>query len=106
MSRAAIAPRDRLIFALDVPGPDAARRLVDQMGDAVSFYKLGLEMMMSGGYFELIDWMTARGKKVFADLKFFDVPATVGAAVRQLARHGHVHRRAGLGRKRLRARFQ
>ncbi|HET8691363.1 MAG TPA: orotidine-5'-phosphate decarboxylase [Steroidobacteraceae bacterium] len=88
MSRAAIAPRDRLIFALDVPGPDAARRLVDQMGDAVSFYKLGLELFMSGGAFELLDWMVGRGKKVFLDLKLFDVPATVAGAVRNLRNRG------------------
>ena len=54
----------------------------------MQFYKLGLEMMMSGGYFELLDWLVKQDKKVFADLKFFDVPATVGAAVRQLARRG------------------
>jgi orotidine-5'-phosphate decarboxylase len=88
VSRAAIAPRDRLIFALDVPGPDAARRLVDQMGDAVSFYKLGLELFMSGGAFELLDWMVGRGKKVFLDLKLFDVPATVAGAVRNLRNRG------------------
>jgi hypothetical protein len=83
-----IDPRDRLIFAMDVAEPAAARELAESLGDAVQFYKLGLEMMMSGGYFELLDWMASRGKKVFADLKFFDVPATVGAAVRQLARRG------------------
>ena len=55
-----------------------------QLGDSVIFYKLGLELFMSGGYFELLDWMVAHGKKVFVDLKFFDVPATVAAAVRQL----------------------
>jgi len=44
--------------------------------------------MMSGGYFDLIDWLLARGKKVFADLKFFDIPATVGSAVRQLNDRG------------------
>ena len=43
---------------------------------------------MSGGYFELLDWMVARGKKVFVDLKFFDVPATVAAAVKQLRNRG------------------
>jgi len=43
---------------------------------------------MSGGYFELLDWMVGRGKKVFVDLKFFDVPATVAAAVRQLRNRG------------------
>lgn len=84
----AIAMRDRLIFAMDVPDTAQARQLVATLGDAVQFYKLGLELMMSGGYFELIEWMIARNKKVFADLKFFDVPATVAAAVRQLARHG------------------
>lgn len=83
-----IPARDRLIFALDVPDCDRARRLAEDLGEAVSFYKLGLELMMSGGYFELLDWMLARDKKVFADLKFFDIPATVGSAVRQLKDRG------------------
>ena len=73
---------------MDVAEPAQARQLAETLGDSVQFYKLGLELMMSGGYFELLDWMVARGKKVFADLKFFDVPATVGAAVRQLAGRG------------------
>ena len=85
---AAIPAADRLIFAMDVPDPVPARALVERLGDSVRFYKLGLELMMSGGYFELIDWLLARDKQVFADLKFFDVPATVGAAVRQLAHRG------------------
>lgn len=76
--------RERLIFALDLPGADEARKLVDELGDSVIFYKLGLELFMAGGYFELVDWMIARGKKVFVDLKFFDVPETVRSAVRQL----------------------
>jgi orotidine-5'-phosphate decarboxylase len=84
----AIPPRERLIFALDVPNADAARRLVDQLGDSVAFYKLGLELMMAGGYFELVDWMVGRGKKIFADLKFFDIPATVAGAVRRLNGRG------------------
>jgi orotidine-5'-phosphate decarboxylase len=79
-----IADTDRLIFALDVPDADAARALVDQLGDAVSFYKVGLELAMAPGYFELVDWLKARGKKVFVDVKLFDVPATVAAAVRRL----------------------
>jgi orotidine-5'-phosphate decarboxylase len=78
---------ERLIVALDVPAADDARRLVECIGDAVSFYKVGLELCMSGGAFELIGWLGARGKKVFADFKFFDVPETVAAAVRALARH-------------------
>jgi orotidine-5'-phosphate decarboxylase len=83
-----IAPHERLIFAMDVADPDAARRLADRLGDSVGFYKLGLELFMSGGYFELLDWMVGRGKQVFVDLKFFDVPATVGAAVKQLRNRG------------------
>lgn len=79
---------DRLIFALDVPEAGQARELVEQLGDSVSFYKLGLELMMTGDYFELIDWLLARDKKVFADLKFFDVPATVGRSVARLASRG------------------
>ena len=78
--------RDRLIFALDVPDATAARRLAEQLGDAVTFYKLGLELMAAGGYFELVDWLLARNKRIFADLKFYDVPATVGRAVSLLAK--------------------
>ena len=83
-----IPARERLIFALDVADTDSARRLVGQLGDSVQFYKLGLELCMSGGYFELLDWIVGNGKKVFVDLKFFDVPATVGAAVKQLRNRG------------------
>lgn len=90
MSAAAgpVDPRDRLIFALDVPDAREARRLVEQLGDSVTFYKLGLELMAAGGYFELIDWLLGARKKVFADLKLFDVPATVGRAVSLLAGRG------------------
>jgi orotidine-5'-phosphate decarboxylase len=93
-----IPPRERLIFALDVADADAARRLADRLGDSVSFYKLGLELAMAPGYWELIEWFGARGCKVFADLKFHDIPATVQAAVRQVAARGatfctlHAHR--------------
>ena len=83
-----IPNRERLIFAMDVADPEAARHLVEQLGDSVVFYKIGLELFMSGGYFELLDWMVARGKKIFVDLKFFDVPATVAAAVKQLRNRG------------------
>ncbi len=83
-----IPEKDRLIFAMDVPDCDRARALADELGDAVTFYKIGLELMMSGEYFELLDWLLARDKKVFCDLKFFDIPATVGSAVRQLQHRG------------------
>ena len=86
--RAVIPARERLIFAMDVPEAAAARRLADSLGDSVSFYKIGLELFMSGGGFELLDWMVGRDKRVFVDLKFFDVPATVAAAVRKLRNRG------------------
>ncbi len=73
---------------MDVPDCDRARTLAEELGDAVTFYKLGLELMMSGGYFELLEWMLQKNKRVFADLKFFDIPATVGSAVRQLKDRG------------------
>ena len=88
MARAEIPARERLIFAMDVQDADAARRLADKLGDSVSFYKLGLELFMSGGTFELLDWMVGCGKRVFVDLKFFDVPATVAGAVRNLRNRG------------------
>ncbi len=88
MTRISIPSRERLIFAMDVADAGAARALAERLGDSVQFYKLGLELFMAGGYFELLDWMVARGKQVFVDLKFFDVPATVGAAVRNLAGRG------------------
>lgn len=83
-----IPVRDRLIFAMDVPDCTRARELAGELGDAVNFYKIGLELMMSGEYFELLDWLLARDKKVFCDLKFFDIPATVGSAVRALKDRG------------------
>ncbi|PDH42730.1 MAG: orotidine-5'-phosphate decarboxylase [Candidatus Thioglobus sp. MED-G25] len=83
-SKAEIPASDRLIVALDVPTISAAKELVTVLDDAVVFYKVGLELFMSGGAFELVTWLRERDKKVFVDLKFFDVPATVGRAVSQL----------------------
>ena len=88
MARAEIPARERLIFAMDVQDADAARRLADTLDDSVCFYKLGLELFMSGNTFELLDWLVGRGKRVFVDLKFFDVPATVAGAVRNLRNRG------------------
>lgn len=79
---------ERLIFALDVPDAWEARELVQELDDSVRFYKLGLELLMAGGYFELLDWLAGRGKKIFVDLKFFDVPATVARAVTRLNGRG------------------
>lgn len=83
-----IERRERLIVALDVSSQSEAKALVERLGGAVVFYKIGLELFMAGGYFELIAWLTQRGKKVFVDLKFFDVPETVRAAVRGLRNRG------------------
>lgn len=61
---------------------------MQRLGDSVRFYKVGLELFMAGGVFEFIDWLAKRGNKVFADLKFFDIPETVAAAVRGLRNRG------------------
>ncbi|HET9680001.1 MAG TPA: orotidine-5'-phosphate decarboxylase [Gammaproteobacteria bacterium] len=88
LSTKPIPPSERLIFAMDVATPEQAKELAEKLGDSVQFYKLGLELAMSPGYFELVDWFVAQGKKVFCDLKFFDVPATVASAVRQISQRG------------------
>jgi len=82
-----IPPAERLIFALDVSGRQEAIALVDQLGDSVRFYKLGLEFFLSGEFFPTLEELAARDKKIFADLKFFDIPATVASAVRQMDRY-------------------
>ena len=79
-----IANAERLIVALDLPTGEEALRLVDQLGDTVKFYKVGLELFSSGDAVGLIHQLTARNKKVFADLKLFDVPETVKRAARQI----------------------
>ena len=81
----AIPVNQRLIVALDVSSIEAAKALVQELGNSVQFYKLGLELAMSGAYFELLAWLRKQDKHIFADLKFYDIPATVGAAVNQLA---------------------
>jgi orotidine-5'-phosphate decarboxylase len=84
----AVPPRDRLIVALDVPTAAEARALVERLGNAVRFYKIGLELFTSGGYFELLQWLVARGNKVFADLKLYDIPETVRRATANLSASG------------------
>nr|WP_241093785.1 orotidine-5'-phosphate decarboxylase [Xanthomonas sp.] len=81
----ALGARERLIFALDVPGRAEALDWVERLGDAVAFYKIGMELLASGEYFEVLDALAARGKRVFVDLKFFDIPATVGGVIRRLS---------------------
>jgi orotidine-5'-phosphate decarboxylase len=79
---------ERLIAALDFADAEQAKALVQRLGDSVSFYKVGLELFMAGGIFDLIEWLAKRGNNVFADLKFFDIPETVAAAVRNLRNRG------------------
>ncbi|HEX2223341.1 MAG TPA: orotidine-5'-phosphate decarboxylase [Thermoanaerobaculia bacterium] len=86
LSTKTIPPEQRLIFALDVPAVDDAKRLVERLKESVEFYKVGLELFMTGQGFELVDWLIERDKNVFVDLKLFDVPETVQRAVKQLSR--------------------
>jgi orotidine-5'-phosphate decarboxylase len=84
----AVSRRERLIVALDVPSAAEARALVERIGDAACFYKIGLELFTTGGYFGLLEWLVARGNKVFADLKLYDIPETVRRAVANLRGSG------------------
>lgn len=83
-----ILARDRLIIALDVPDTEAAQALVQRIGEAGGFYKIGMELCMSPGFFGLLEWLRSQDKKVFVDLKFFDIPETVARAVRSLSERG------------------
>ena len=83
-----IARAERLIVALDVPSAAGAKALVEKLGDAVRFYKVGLELFSTDGYFGLIEWLAKRGNKVFADLKLYDIPETVARAVANLSSSG------------------
>ncbi len=88
LSNKPIAPSDRLIFALDLPTAKEALSWVDLLGDAVTFYKVGFQLFMAEGYWDLVEELKRKGKKVFVDLKFFDVPETVKNAVANLAKRG------------------
>jgi orotidine-5'-phosphate decarboxylase len=79
---------DRLIFALDVPEINQAKDLVAELDDSVGFYKIGMELLMTGQYFDLLNWLIQQDKKVFVDLKFFDVPETVGRTIARLSDYG------------------
>ena len=74
---------ERIIFALDVDSPDEAVMWLDRLGDRVGFYKVGLQLFLAGGV-PVIDLIRQRGYKVMVDLKFFDIPETVGLAVRAM----------------------
>jgi len=88
ISNKPIPVNERLIMALDLPSIEQAQKLVEELGDSVVFYKVGMELFMCGDYFGFIEWLKQRNKKVFVDLKFFDVPATVGRAIAALSQKG------------------
>lgn len=102
---------DRLIVAMDVPYALEGLKLAKQLGDAVSFYKIGLGMLTGGGLALANELKDTMGKKIFLDMKLFDIGATVEAAVRGLAQfdldfltvHGDPHvvraAKAGAGSK-------
>jgi orotidine-5'-phosphate decarboxylase len=79
------APRDRLIVALDMADVSEARRLVERIGDAATFYKIGVELAYGGGL-PLVSELAAAGKQVFLDLKLHDIPNTVERATAQAAK--------------------
>ena len=76
---------DRLIVALDVPNAHLGLELANKIGDAVSFYKIGLGMLTGGGLALANELKEEQGKRIFLDMKLFDIGATVEAAVRGLA---------------------
>ncbi len=80
-------PRDRLIVALDLPSRDVALAMAETLGDAVLWYKVGLELYLAEGA-GIVRELTALGKRVFLDLKLHDIPNTVAGAVRSAAQTG------------------
>src|SRR6202171_5640697 len=87
MQPSVIAPRDRLIVALDLPDVAAAEAMIPRLGDSVTFYKIGYQLAYAGGL-PLIRQLADNGKKVFADLKLHDIGNTVAKGVESVARLG------------------
>jgi orotidine-5'-phosphate decarboxylase len=77
----------RLIVALDVPNVEEAKALIEALGDSVGVYKIGLELLFSGG-FELARELASQGRSVFIDAKLLDIEATVECATAAIARTG------------------
>jgi orotidine-5'-phosphate decarboxylase len=83
-----IAAKDRLIVALDAPSGEAAAALVERLGDSVTFFKIGMELIYGGGGLALAERLIGSGRRVFIDLKLHDIPHTVERATAQIARLG------------------
>ena len=84
---ATIAPRDRLIVALDLPGVALAETMIARLGDSVTFYKIGYQLAYAGGL-PLVRQLAGAGKKVFVDLKLHDIGNTVARGVESIAKSG------------------
>src|SRR5229473_4679772 len=87
MQPSVIAPRDRLIVALDLPDVAAAEAMIAKLGDSVAFYKIGYQLAYAGGL-PLVRQLADRGKKVFLDLKLHDIGNTVARGVESVAKSG------------------
>jgi orotidine-5'-phosphate decarboxylase len=87
MQPAKIAPRDRLIVALDLPSVEAAEAMIGRLGDAVTFYKIGYQLAYAGGL-PLVQKLAGSGKKVFLDLKMHDIGNTIARGVESVAKLG------------------
>src|SRR6478735_11698769 len=87
MQSAEIAPRDRLILALDVASVEQAEAMIGKLGDAVTFYKIGYQLAYAGGL-PLVQKLSGAGKKVFLDLKMHDIGNTVARGVESVAKLG------------------
>jgi len=87
MPLSAIAPKDRLIVALDLPGVEPAEAMIKRLGDSVTFYKIGYQLGFAGGL-SLVRKLTDSGKKVFIDVKLHDIGNTVARGVESLSSLG------------------
>ncbi len=87
MQPANIAPKDRLIVALDLPGTAEAEAMIARLGDSVTFYKIGYQLAYAGGL-PLVRQLASAGKKVFVDLKLHDIGNTVARGVESVATLG------------------
>src|SRR5438445_1010837 len=87
MQPANIAPKDRLIVPLDLPGVAEAEAMIARLGDSVTFYKIGYQLAYAGGL-PLVSKLADKGKKVFIDLKLHDIGNTVARGVASIARSG------------------
>jgi orotidine-5'-phosphate decarboxylase len=88
IARQPLSARERLIVALDFASADEALKIVDRLGDSVSFYKIGLHLHLAPGLHSLVSQLISAQKRLFFDFKYIDIPATVAGAVRTAAELG------------------